>query len=205
MAQLDFYVDSLASDHHINNLSGSGLGFYGASFGASVAVGAYQDTTFVTDSNGTTNGGSADNVKWLHASSGQCTSGSIHLHEIPNKDATLNIRFTNATAVKTQNTKLRIYDRVSINNDPSGVVCWAASIIHPWTATTPSGSGSLTWTQPRGSSVILSLTDSPGMSGLSPNGSNTTETRHDYYVALSASPSTVGSKLFALYVSLEYL
>jgi hypothetical protein len=37
----------------INHGAGSGLGFYGNGYGLSVPVGQYQDTTWVTNSNGT--------------------------------------------------------------------------------------------------------------------------------------------------------
>ena len=49
MATINFYSGNL----HVNNLSGSGLGFYGGGFGYSVQVGAYQDTTFITNGTGT--------------------------------------------------------------------------------------------------------------------------------------------------------
>ena len=44
---------------HIQSLNGSGLGFYGSSFGASVSTNDYQDSTYLTDENGESNFGSA--------------------------------------------------------------------------------------------------------------------------------------------------
>lgn len=205
MAQLRFYA---GENFAINNLSGSGLGFYGGGFGFSVAVGEYQDTTFITNSTGVNEGPQVDNVKYLNSASGivnGATSG-IPLTSIPNYLATLKINFNHTSAIKTQNTKLRIYDRASINNDPSGVVCKVAELIHPNDLLqTPTGSGDATWHTPTGSSVIIDLVSSPGLSGLSPLGTVTVDANHDYYVALSASPNSIGSKLFALYVELEYL
>jgi hypothetical protein len=40
----------------------------------------------------------------------------------------------------------------------------------------------------------MPLVASPGTSGFSPNGVGTIDTQHDWYVALSASPDSVGSK-----------
>lgn len=101
---------------------------------------------------------------------------------------------------------MRIYDRSNINNDPSGVTCRCAEIIHPDTTQTANGSGDTSWINVHGSGVTLSLVSSPGQSGYSPNGSNTNDMTHDWYVAISPSPDSVGSKTqFGLYVSLEYL
>lgn len=183
------------------------MGFYGNGFGYSVAVGEYQDTTFITNSAGTAEGPQVDNIKYLNDASGIVNSAGsgIGLTAIPNYLATLNVNFNHTSAVKTQNVKMRIYDRSSINNDPSGVVCKVAELIHPGLTQAAEGSGDTTWTTVKGSSVILDLVASPGLSGLRPSGPETTDKNHDWYCAISASPSSVGSKLFAAYVELEYL
>jgi len=205
MAAIDFYA---GSNFVINALAGSGLGFFGAGFGFSVEVGTYQGTTFITDGNGVNQGPQADNVKWQNIGSGIVNSASsgIPLISIPNYQASLNPRFTHTSAVKTQNVKLRIYDRSSINNPAVGVTTKVAELIHPTLTQFPIGSGDTTWETPTGSSVIMSLVASPGMSGLRPNGAQTTADRHDWYLALSASPDSIGSKTsYGLYVELEYL
>lgn len=205
MAQIDFYA---GENFSIDNLAGSGLGFYGGGFGFSVNVGEYQDTTFITNGAGTSQGPQVDNIKWLNIGSGivNGASSGIPLTSIPNYLATLNVRFTHSSAVKTQNVKLRIYDRTSINNPASGVTTKVADIIHPNTTQTNDGSGDTTWNTPTGSSVIMDLVASPGMSGLRPNGADTSADRHDWYEAISASPDSIGSKsLFGLYIELEYI
>jgi hypothetical protein len=193
----------------INDLSGSGLGFYGSDgFGSSVQVGQYQGRTFITNSTGTAQGPEADNVKWTHPGSGivgQVGTG-LGLRFIPNHQATLNIRFTHTSAIKVQNAQLRIFDRSNINNPASGVTTKTAQIIHYNTNQDNTGSGDTTWNTPGGSGSIQSLVASPGVSGLSPNGPDTTNIQHDWYVALSASPDSIGSKTqFGLYCALEYL
>jgi hypothetical protein len=195
----------------INDLSGSGLGFYGAAnFGASVAVAAYQARTFITDATGALQGPEVNNVIYLNPGSGilgQAGSG-IGLRAIPNWQSTLNIRFTNDTAVKTQNGYIMIFDRVNINNPASGVTTKAAQIIHPNIVQGPGGSGDTTWWtfNAAATGLQMPLVASPGTSGFSPNGVGTIDTQHDWYVALSASPDSVGSKTqYGLYAYVEYL
>lgn len=206
-AAINFYADTA---FFITNLAGSGLGFYGGGFGQSVNVGEYQQTTFITDSTGANQGAQVNNVKYNNAMSGTVNSSTsgILLTSIPNYQATLNIRFTNDGAVRTQNVKLRVYDRNSIDVAPSGVVSQVAEVIHLGVTQVNNGSGNNTWTSVGGSGTILTLAPSPGMSGaFAGNGSNSTysDTRHDNFVCISQSPSSIGSKLSALYVSLEYL
>jgi hypothetical protein len=205
MATITFLA---GTDFTINTLNGSGIGFYGDSgFGYSVAVGSYQGRSFITDSTGTSQGPEVDNCKYLNTSGvivGQTGSG-IHLLALPNYLSTVNIRFTNSPAVKTQNVKAYGYDRSNKNNDPSGVTLQIAEIIHPNNNQSMTGSGSTVWNNTHGSGSILTLSSGPGTSGLSPNGTNTTDIQHDWYLAMSATPTSVGAKTFGLYVELEYL
>lgn len=196
----------------IQNLSGSGLGFFGAAgFAASVLVGAWQDHTFITDGAGVNQGPEVANVKYLNAGSGILgqTGSGIALTAIPNYQASLNIRFTNDTAVKVQNAQLYIYDRSNINNPASGVTTAVAEIIHPGITQANTGSGDTVWAFPGGSGTVLSLSPSPGTSGqYAGNGSNSlwVDTQHDWYVALSASPNSIGQKAsYGSYISCEFL
>jgi hypothetical protein len=195
----------------INDLAGSGLGFYGAAgFGASVAVATYQGRTFITDATGALQGPEVNNVKFLNAGSGilgQAGSG-IALRAIPNWQSTLNIRFTNDTAVRTQNGQFLIYDRTNINNPASGVTTKCAQIIHPNNVQGPGGSGDTTWWtfNAAATGLVMPLVNSPGTSGFSPNGIQTQDAQHDWYVAISASPDSVGSKnQYAGFAYTEYL
>ena len=237
MATITFYAGNGTALQH---LSGSGLGFFGGAFGQSVELNKYQDTTFITNSNGTVEGPSSDNVKYVNDGSGYVTSitPATGLKFIPNNRASLNVRFTHGSAVKTQNTYMRIFDRVAANNPASGVWTKVAQIIHPWntfgSAATPAGLGSgdefwcgsaLHASTPTlgnqdirlpnnsftvgGSGIIVTLAKSPGASGQyakDGTGSTAQHVQHDWYVALSASPRSIGSKTqYGLYVSLEYL
>jgi hypothetical protein len=214
MAEINFICYYIST---VNDLAGSGLGFYGdGGFGSSVNVGEYQDNTFITDSTGALEGPKTNNVKYVHANSGDLGSGDVRtLLAIPNQLATVNLRFTHTSAIQVQNAEVRIFDRVDIDAPASGVTTYVAELIHPWTISTPNGSGDSSWKKLGGSGGIinsvtydvpLSLVDSPGISGIRPSGSNTVDTQHDHYLAISASPDAIGSKTqYGLYYSLEYL
>ena len=208
MAAIDFFIDT---DQSFGvDLAGSGLGFYGSGFATSVAVGAYQDTTYVTDENGVVEGPAARNVKWAHAGSGTVSGPTtLPLTSIPNYQSTLNVRFTHGSAVQVQNVEARIYDRNDINVAASGVTTKVAEIIHPNASQGATGSGDSAWVTPYGSSLVVDMAQSPGESGeYAHNGttSTRTDTRHDWFLAISASPDSIGSKTqYGLYVSLEYL
>ena len=205
MATIFFSANDLA----INNvgLNGSGLGFFGSTFGASVNVASYQDSTWITDSNGLFQGPQVNNIKYVHPASGSINALTAkNVLDIPNNLASLKVSFSHSSAVTTQNARFRCYDRNNINNNPSGIVCMAYEVIHPSTTQTGSlGSGLSSWTNIYGSGSILSLVDSPGVSGLRPNGASTSSTQHDWFLALSQSPSSTGSKTTAGYFSVEYL
>lgn len=194
-------------NENINNLAGSGIGFYGAGgFGYSVLVGSYQGRTFITSADGATEAAELDNCKYNSTSGvivGQTGSG-ILLIELPNYLATLNIRFENDDSITTANGKIYGYDRVNKNNNPSGITLKGAEIIHPDTVQNPNGSGDSLWVTLAGSGSYLTLADGPGLSGIYA-GNAVSGTRHDWYVALSATPTSVGSKTFGIMVELEYL
>ena len=211
MAAINFYITNTGADFDINT-AGSGLGFYGdGGFGASVAVGTYQGRTYVTDGNGVVQGIEANNVKFLNAGSGilgQAGSG-IGLQAIPNYQATVNVRFTHSSAVNVQNVEARIYDRSNINNAASGVLTKVAEIVHTSNIQeAATGSGDDQWIEAAGSGTVVGLVNSPAQSGIfAGDGTSTvTDVRHDWYLSISGSPSSIGSKsAYGMYVSLEYL
>lgn len=204
-ASVEFWV---GDGNNINNVAGSGLGFYGTGgFGYSIAIGSYNGRTFITDSTGTDQGPECNNNQYVNTSGvlvGQEGAG-IPLVNLPNYLSTLNIRFTNDTAVKLQTVKLYACDGVSKNNNPSGVTVYAAEIIHPNVVQNATGSGDSTWANIYGSGSILSLCDGPGLSGLSPNGPDTESTQHDHFVAIAVTPTSVGAKTAQLVYECEYL
>lgn len=211
MATITFYADSGLGGAFDIDLGGSGLGFYGAGgFGSSVAVGSYQDNTYVTNAVGTLNGGNANNVKWTHSGSGDLGSNNLLLRHIPNVQATLKIGFAHTSAIQVQNAELRIYNGSDIDLGADGVTTKAAELIHVNPADgVPLGSGDTTWSTPSGTYQPLGLAQSPGESGLyAGNGTTSVHASvlHNWYVALSARPDTIGSKTdYSMYFSCEYL
>lgn len=225
----------------IHSSAGSGLGFFGGGFGISVPVNQYQDSTYVTNANGTASGIKCSNIKYATDSTGYVQGEAVAtgLSGIPNIAAPLNIRFEHTEGVRVQNCKLRIFDRQDISKHASGVVTQVYEIRHPHPVlgvAFASNKGPLKlrgvtndheWTQfSQGFSMTdMILTPGPGPSGLntssddilatgdgthfnyiSKSGESCRATRHDWYVALSASPGSIGSKTdFGLYFTLEYL
>lgn len=214
MPTTTFYISDYSTYTPITT-SGSGLGFYGANFGTSVAVAAFQDTTFITNSVGTASGQGVSNTKpdqtnltkVYHSAFG---SSSVSLTRLQNKHAPINIRVTESSTITLTNNKVYIYDRNSIYNNPTGVSCYLAEVIRldtqPFSGS--DGKGDTTWQLCSGSGAVLALTASPGSGGIGawndPINGGTGDARHDFYIAIGASPTSIGSKLFALYYSGEY-
>ncbi|MAF25149.1 hypothetical protein CL634_06195 [bacterium] len=224
MASIDFYAAA-------NTIATSGLGFFGGSFGQAVEINKFQDTTYITDSAGTVQGAAVNNIKYYADTTAFAPSivPSTGIHRIPNAKATLNIRFTHSSTVRTQNAKLRIYDRTNKDYPASGVITRVAELLHTSASYDVEGSGDTTWygsatgagspnpstrlaagtNTVGGSGIIVPLAQSPGPTGYyAGNGTANTGqyTQHDWYVAISASPDSIGSKTqYGLYIELEYL
>lgn len=196
--------------------SGSGLGFYGdGGFGSPVPINGFQGRTFMTTPDGGAEGFEANNCKLYGGGSwsgvggvsgvivGQ-TGNGIALRNLPNFLATLNIRFEHNEAVRTQNVEMAVHDGVDVENDPSGLICYGAEVVHPSPLQTDTGEGDSSWVPVHGINT-LGLADSPGASGAYTNVVLHSDTRHDWYVAMSASPTTPNDKQFGFTVTLEYL
>lgn len=193
-------------------LGASGVGFYGAVFGSSVQVSSFQDSTFITNSNGTVNGGAMNNDKYVGTSSGVQVNGdaTTNLSGVAVESGTLNVRFTFDSVVMTQNGQFRIMDRIDADAPASGVTSEIAQLVNGGSGVNQStGEAQAShngWMALAGSGTVMTLLSSPGSGGLSPSGTGTTDTRHDWYLAMSATPTSIGSKTsFGAYCSLEYL
>ncbi len=171
------------------------VGFFGGSFGLSIRVGEYQDNTYRTDEAGATDGGLLPNTKYAN-SSGAYVAAEItatELLEVDNDESTLRITLTTDSAVGTQNTAFRAYDKLSINSDPSGVTVRAAEIRKDNVSVR--GSGDTSWLAIAGSGSVLSLDDQSDLA-----------TTHHFYITLTATPTSIGEKTnFALYFETEFL
>lgn len=235
MPDIKFYAningagDSAASTL-IDHTAGSGIGFYGSSFGASVPIGSQQSSTFVTNSTGTTQAAQLNNTAKTSATGVMVNAVSgATLETLCNFQCPLNIRFTSDVAYKVQNCKLRIFDRSSIENNATGVTTNVYEARHPAVLNSVAnldlhgGASSTNWVEFTSGVAMadMAFTSSPGMSGTNTSAGDTdksgkawetnegaahTSLRHDWYVALSSSPVTVGSKTqYGLYFTVEYL
>jgi hypothetical protein len=202
MAEIKFYGNILADDASklIAHGAGSGLGFFGSTFGISVPVGSQQSTTWVTNANGTASGIQLPNTSMYE--SGTFTSigkvkvnnnDAIFLNNLPNYLCPLNVRFTHDTPVRVQNCKLRIFDRNNINNPASGVTTWVYEARHPSenqskTSLSFRGNKDQTssegyrWTEfdpteiSPGANIDMNFTSSPGVSGTNTDTTDTDTT-----------------------------
>lgn len=242
MAEIKFFANILsAGSTEIGHSAGSGLGFYGTSYGISVPIGSQQRTTYVTNANGTAQGAQLNNTAMIASGTISATGtvsvnggDPVYLDRLPNYQCPLNIRFSHPTPVRVQNCKLRIFDRNNIDKPASGVTTWVYEARHPATSGTVSSlsfrgnkdqtpTEGFTWKEfdpTPGQYDELTLTSSPGMSGLntdtydtnlalgytSRNGISHVSTTHDWYLALSSEPESIGSKTqYGLYFTVEYL
>ena len=206
------------------NTSSSGLAFFSAAgFGSPISIGAYNERTFISDSSGITVGAECDNIKFNTITGcmiGQSGSG-LSLSSIPNYQATLNIKANFDTPVRTLNWRVAAYDGVApLAPNPApgatGVTTYLYECSHLSTVQsaigsggpgTPVVSGAQAWyVFPAGVTTSgMPLTASPGLSGMRPSGSSTVSNQHDVYLAISLTPTAVGSKSWALSTNLDYL
>lgn len=204
---------------NLQSLASSGIGFFGDDgFGDSILVGSWNGHCYKTNSAGTVQSTELWNNKYVNGTGvilGQSGSG-LQLDQIPNQQALINIRFTYDTPVRVQNATIRAYDRVTSTSMPSGITVAMYNVVHTGTSQTPDGSGGPSQPTTSGehrwwvwdgvtATGAMPLHNSPGTSGLSPSGSNTEDIRHDFFVAASCSPNSIGSKLFGAFFSCEFL
>ena len=197
MAEIKMYI----GENDVAIGTGQALGFFGPDgFGDPLSMNEFNGRTFVTTTHGSTELTECDNCRKISSSDvvvGQTGTG-IDIRNLPNYLSTVNLRFTHAQDVLVQNARL-------IAIIPTGLDIYGAEIIHTSRLQTVEGTGDTVWAAMGGSGQALTLVDSPGISGISPFGPATTDIRHDWYIALSASPTVPGDKEFSFQADLEYI
>jgi hypothetical protein len=177
------------------------IGFFGSAGAPSspVVVGEYQNRTHRTNSAGA-DLGVLINVKYTGSSDAQVSGVSYpNIEDLPGASGTLLMRFREASdsAVLTQNGFLRAIRFVAnipdITLKPLNIDIRAFKA-----ADTQGNAGDSSWTQ---------LADGAGAgSDLTLSNHTSSQTVHDYVVAVSVSPQTVGTKVdFGFLAQLEYL
>ena len=211
MPTLELYAgeDTLVS-------ASSGLGFFGNNgFNAPIVIGGYNGHTFVTNASGTFQGFECNNNKHDGASGvihGQTSSG-IALKNLPNELTTINLRFTHTSAIFCQQVKLYVFDGtfsggVANKTIPADNLTFhAAEIRHRsrlQTVESPYSDAGWLNVSSSGSNYV-SLVDSPGLNGIREGGFEELSVRHDWYIALTCTPTQLGDKSFGITAELEYL
>jgi len=204
MARIDLYV----AETDIKISTGRAIGFFGPDgFGDPLSLNEFNGRTFVTNTGGSIAYEECDNCRRISSSGviiGQIGNG-INLQNLPNYLSTINLRFTHPQDVLVQNARLIAFDGTDPDVAPTGIDVYGAEIIHTSRLQSVTGTGDTVWTKMEGTSQSLTLVDSPGISGISPFGPATTDTRHDWYVALSVCPTTPGDKNFSFRSDIEYI
>lgn len=170
------------------------IGFYGAAYGDKVVVNSYQSSTHISGAGGdvcTTN--HVPNVKYV--ASGQFDSGggteTLNDTNLIATECTLKIYFTDGASVSTQNGQFYCYNGTTPATYATGIQVYAFE----------RGDGDTAWT-----SINNGSTD--GGNGVGKRldlTSRTPSTAHEWLVAVSCSPLSVGAKVaYAFGTSLEY-
>jgi hypothetical protein len=153
--------------------------FAAATFGSPITVNAYNNTTHVESSVGAndSSGNTPKNNKFISQTGGtggdsqvDVGAGTVDLDSVTTGNCALKINFSHATSVVTTGHIVYAYDGTTTTAVPTEVDCRIAE------------QGDANWTEAEGSAAGCTITD------------DTTGTSHDYYILISASPTTVGAK-----------
>lgn len=159
-------------------------------FDSKITVAAYNDTTHVKSSVGAddSSGNTPNNVKFISAAGGTAGDsqadwgdGTEDIDAMLAAEATLKITFSDASSVITESAIFYAYDGTTTTAVPTGVTFYASEL------------ADIVFTNAEGSAAALTIND------------DTAATSHDYYIACTASPESVGLKsAFTLRIELTY-
>jgi hypothetical protein len=204
---LNFIMRTL-QDVEINS-SSYAMGFFGSGGRhATLDTDEWATNTFLTDIGGTIGEIHCRTIKYNTDSTAyvdQLTT-PVALTSIPNYLGTLNIRLLDDEEIFVALAEAKFYDGKNPDNPPSGINIKLAELRHPnYRLNDPNGRGDESW-RDVGDGSTFSLSQSPGERGVKSNSMGWwAYTQHDWYVAISVSPQTIGDREFGLQVSVEYL
>jgi hypothetical protein len=149
------------------------IAFSDGTFDNPIQVSSYNDGTHVRSSGGAddSDGNTPNNVKYIASGTGDWGDGTESLDNITDGECTLKITIAESVSITVTDITMYAYDGTTTTNAPSGMTVQMAE------------QGDAAWTEAHGSGSALSISDS-----------DTPATSHDFYVAISASPSSVGVK-----------
>lgn len=169
MATYTWYLQGTSD----TNIGDDILQFAGGTFDSAITVGEYNDSTHVEDestSADNSDGKIPNNVKYVASGTGDWGDGTESLANILDGECTLKINFAHGSAVAVSSHTLYAYDGTTTTEVPTGVTFQCAE------------GGDAAWTNAEGSASALAIDDS------------SSSTSHDFYIAVSASPESVGEK-----------
>lgn len=153
--------------------------FAAGTFGSAITVGQYNSSTHVESSVGAddSSGNSPKNSKFISQSGGtggdsqvDVGGGTVDLDSVSTANCPLKINFSHGSAVAVSGHKFYAYDGTTPTAVPTGVTFYAAE------------QGDANWVNAEGSAAALTLGDSAS------------NTSHDFFLLISASPESVGVK-----------
>lgn len=149
------------------------IAFSDGTFGNPIQVSSYNDGTHVRSSGGSDDslGNTPNNVKYIASGTADWGDGTESLANMTTGEATLKITIAESVSITVTDITMYAYDGTTTTNAPSGMIVQLAE------------QGDSAWTQAHGSGSALSISDS-----------STPATSHAFYVAISASPTSVGVK-----------
>jgi hypothetical protein len=147
--------------------------FSDGTFDNPVQVGSYNDGTHVRSSGGAddSDGNTPNNVKYVASGTADWGDGTEDVANILDSECTLKLTISESTSITVTDITFYAYDGTTTTNAPSGVTFYALE------------SGDAAWTEAHGSGNALSISDS-----------DTPAEDHYFYIAVSASPDSVGVK-----------
>ena len=192
-----------AGDYQIQ--SASGIGFFATGgWNYPLSLSGINDTCFICDSGGITQGASLMNNKWTHLNSGDFNSGSLKLRCVPDAEATVKLSFSHTAGAYVQNAVIYPCSRTDNTVAPSLRVMLAKIVHTSVSAAVTSDYSDTVWTTST-PSATLSLDDSPGESGVNAaQGTPASSLIHDWHIAYSVQPTSGGNVFWSLYTELEW-
>lgn len=142
-------------------------------FGNSITVDSYNGGTHVRNSGGTedSSGNTPNNVKYVSSTTADWGDGSESLANMLDGEATLKITVSDDVSITVSDITMFAYNGTTETSAPTGMDVYLAE------------QGDTSWTNADGSAAAMSLTDS-----------STPATSHDFYVAISIKPTSIGTK-----------
>lgn len=149
------------------------ISFTDGTFDDPITVSSYNDGTHVRSSGGadSSDGNTPNNVKYVASGTGDWGDGTESLANILDAECSLKLTISESTNITVTDITMYAYDGTTDANAPSNMTVQLAE------------QGDAAWTEAHGSGSALAIDDS-----------DTPATDHYFYVAISASPTSVGVK-----------